>query len=196
MTLQPKLNNWFSGRSPVFSYLSASLQGLHTIRAFNMEHKCHQEFDAHQDLHSEAWFLFLSTSRWLAVRLDWLCALFVTAVTFCAVLSAGSKLEKCSLKKKKKKIRRGKKKKNHSAKFTRVAKPEMWHLSAGHVLESSCIAPTQPYQAALSAESRVCYLGNTVDRQPHWALTYCYLSQSTANENEKSTHCHHWGLNL
>ena len=80
----------FAGRSPVFSYLSASLQGLHTIRAFGMEEKCQAEFDAHQDLHSEAWFLFLSTSRWLAVRLDWLCALFVTAVTFCAVLAAGS----------------------------------------------------------------------------------------------------------
>jgi hypothetical protein len=28
-----------------------------------------------------------------------------------------------------------------------------------------CIAPTQPFQAALGAESRVCYLGNTADRQ-------------------------------
>ncbi|XP_025080220.1 multidrug resistance-associated protein 4-like isoform X3 [Pomacea canaliculata] len=77
-------------RSPVFTYLSASLQGLHTIRAFTMEDKCQQEFDAHQDLHSEAWFLFLSISRWLAVRLDWLCALFVTSVTFCSVLASGS----------------------------------------------------------------------------------------------------------
>ncbi|XP_076435453.1 ATP-binding cassette sub-family C member 4-like isoform X2 [Babylonia areolata] len=77
-------------RSPVFSYLSASLQGLHTIRAFSMERKCQEEFDAHQDLHSEAWFLFLATSRWLAVRLDWLCAIFVTAVTFLSVLMSGS----------------------------------------------------------------------------------------------------------
>jgi hypothetical protein len=28
-----------------------------------------------------------------------------------------------------------------------------------------CIAPTQPFRAALGAESRVCYLGNTADRQ-------------------------------
>ena len=88
-SFSPVLFLSFAGRSPVFSYLSASLQGLHTIRAFGMEDKCQAEFDAHQNLHSEAWFLFLSTSRWLAVRLDWLCALFVTAVTFCAVLSAG-----------------------------------------------------------------------------------------------------------
>jgi hypothetical protein len=28
-----------------------------------------------------------------------------------------------------------------------------------------CIAPTQPFRAALAAESRVCYLGNTEDRK-------------------------------
>ncbi|XP_041354291.1 ATP-binding cassette sub-family C member 4-like [Gigantopelta aegis] len=75
-------------RSPVFSHLSASLQGLHTIRAFGMQSKFMQEFDAHQDLHTEAWFLFLSTSRWLAVRLDWLCVTFVTAVTMCSVIAS------------------------------------------------------------------------------------------------------------
>jgi len=41
-----------------------------------------------QDLHTESWFLFLSSSRWLAIRLDWLCALFVTAVSFFCVLAA------------------------------------------------------------------------------------------------------------
>ncbi|XP_059156862.1 ATP-binding cassette sub-family C member 4-like isoform X7 [Physella acuta] len=75
-------------RSPVFSYLSATLQGLHTIRSMKMEEKFMEEFDAYQDKHSEAWFLFLATSRWLAVRLDWLCAMFVSAVTICSVLAA------------------------------------------------------------------------------------------------------------
>jgi hypothetical protein len=49
-----------------------------------------------------------------------------------------------------------------------------------------CIAPTQPFRAALGAESRVCYPGNTADRQTQrGALTYNHLSQSTANQNEK-----------
>ncbi|KAL4220738.1 Multidrug resistance-associated protein 4 [Mactra antiquata] len=77
-------------RSPVFSHLSASLQGLHTIRAFGVQDKFIEEFDNHQDLHTESWFLFLTSSRWLAIRLDWLCAMFVTAVSFCCVLAAGS----------------------------------------------------------------------------------------------------------
>jgi hypothetical protein len=40
--------------------------------------------------------------------------------------------------------------------------------------------------------------GNTADRQPQWTLTYCYLSQSAASQNEKwlttttgGWSCHH-----
>jgi hypothetical protein len=42
-----------------------------------------------------------------------------------------------------------------------------------------CITPTQPLWVGLGAESRVCYPGNTADRQPQWALMYCHLLQST-----------------
>uniref|UniRef100_A0A667ZNZ1 Cystic fibrosis transmembrane conductance regulator n=1 Tax=Myripristis murdjan TaxID=586833 RepID=A0A667ZNZ1_9TELE len=73
-------------RSPVFSHLSSSLQGLWTIRAFGAEESFQKTFDAHQDLHSEAWFLFLTTSRWFAVRLDGLCAIFVTVTAFSCLL--------------------------------------------------------------------------------------------------------------
>uniref|UniRef100_A0A4W5PPM5 Multidrug resistance-associated protein 4 n=1 Tax=Hucho hucho TaxID=62062 RepID=A0A4W5PPM5_9TELE len=69
-------------RSPVFSHLSSSLQGLWTIRAFKAQQRFQQAFDAHQDLHSEAWFLFLTTSRWFALRLDGICSIFVTITTF------------------------------------------------------------------------------------------------------------------
>ncbi|KAI5613509.1 multidrug resistance-associated protein 4 [Silurus asotus] len=74
-------------RSPVFSHLSSSLQGLSTIRAFKAEERFQQTFDSHQDLHSEACFLFLTTSRWFAVRLDGMCSVFVTITAFgCLVL--------------------------------------------------------------------------------------------------------------
>lgn len=78
----------FSARSPVFSHLSASLQGLHTIRAMRVQEKFCEEFDNHQNLHTESWFLFLSSSRWLAIRLDWMCAVFVTAVSFACIFLA------------------------------------------------------------------------------------------------------------
>ncbi|XP_070711624.1 ATP-binding cassette sub-family C member 4-like [Pempheris klunzingeri] len=73
-------------RSPVFSHLSSSLQGLWTIRALRAEERLKKAFDAHQDLHSEAWFLFLMTSRWFALRLDSICSLFITSATFGCIL--------------------------------------------------------------------------------------------------------------
>uniref|UniRef100_A0A3P8TH99 Multidrug resistance-associated protein 4 n=1 Tax=Amphiprion percula TaxID=161767 RepID=A0A3P8TH99_AMPPE len=73
-------------RSPVFSHLSSSLQGLWTIRAFRAQERLKKTFDAHQDLHSEAWFLFLMTSRWFALRLDSICSIFVTVTSFGCIL--------------------------------------------------------------------------------------------------------------
>lgn len=77
-------------RSPVFSHLSSTLQGLWTIRAFKAEERFQRSFDAHQDLHSEAWFLFLTTSRWFAVRLDGMCCVFVTITAFGCLLLRNS----------------------------------------------------------------------------------------------------------
>ncbi|XP_040888393.1 ATP-binding cassette sub-family C member 4-like [Toxotes jaculatrix] len=73
-------------RSPVFSHLSSSLQGLRTIRAFGAQERLKKAFDAHQDLHSEAWFLFLMTSRWFALCLDSICSIFITFTTFGCIL--------------------------------------------------------------------------------------------------------------
>ncbi|XP_057563694.1 ATP-binding cassette sub-family C member 4-like isoform X2 [Hippopotamus amphibius kiboko] len=75
-------------RSLVFSHLASSFQGLWTIRAYKAEQRFQELFDAHQDLHSEAWFLLLTTSRWLAVRLDVICAIFVTVVAFVSLILA------------------------------------------------------------------------------------------------------------
>jgi hypothetical protein len=58
------------------------------------------------------------------------------------------------------------------------------------------LAPTQPVLVAIGTENRVCYPGNTADRQPKWALRYCYFSQSTANQNEKLIHCDCWSSDL
>ena len=75
----------------MFTHISASLQGLHSIRAFGVQDKFVEEFDGHQDLHTEAWFLVIATTRWLAVILDWLCVLFIIAVSFSGVFAAKSK---------------------------------------------------------------------------------------------------------
>ncbi|KAM8873545.1 ATP-binding cassette sub-family C member 4-like isoform 1-T1 [Synchiropus picturatus] len=73
-------------RSPVFSHLSSSLQGLWTIRAFGAQQRLQRDFDAYQDAHSEVWFLFLMTSRWFALRLDTICSIFITIATLGCII--------------------------------------------------------------------------------------------------------------
>ncbi|VVC32358.1 Hypothetical protein CINCED_3A013682 [Cinara cedri] len=69
-------------RSPVFAHLNASLQGLTTIRAFEAEQILSKEFDNHQDLHSSAWYLFISSSRAFGFWLDVVCLIYISIVTF------------------------------------------------------------------------------------------------------------------
>ncbi|XP_022257889.1 multidrug resistance-associated protein 4-like isoform X2 [Limulus polyphemus] len=75
-------------RSPVFSHLSTSLCGLTTIRAFGAQQTFEEQFNKYQDHHSSSWFLFISSTRWFGIVLDWLSCIYITMVTWCLVLSS------------------------------------------------------------------------------------------------------------
>ncbi|XP_063697681.1 probable multidrug resistance-associated protein lethal(2)03659 [Culicoides brevitarsis] len=68
-------------RSPIYSHLGASLSGLSTIRAFKAEQMLIDEFDAHQDLHSSAFYLFLAAGRAFGFWLDGSCLIYITLIT-------------------------------------------------------------------------------------------------------------------
>lgn len=72
---------FFSARSPVFAHLSATLQGLPTIRAFNAGDILTKEFDRHQDLHSSSWYIFIASSRAFGFWLDVFCVVYIVLVT-------------------------------------------------------------------------------------------------------------------
>ncbi|XP_054157544.1 ATP-binding cassette sub-family C member 4-like [Oppia nitens] len=74
-------------KSPVFSHLANSLHGLTTVRAFGAQQSFEEQFDIYQDNHTATWFLFLSSSRWFAIVLDWLLWLYLTAVTLLMTLN-------------------------------------------------------------------------------------------------------------
>lgn len=60
----------------MLSHVTASMNGLTTIRAFNAETMLIQEFDDFQDAHSSAWYLFLASGRCFGFWLDMLCITF------------------------------------------------------------------------------------------------------------------------
>lgn len=68
-------------RSPVFSHISASLQGLTTVRAYGAQEILGKEFDNYQDQHSSAWYMVIACSRTFAFYLDLICVLYIAVVT-------------------------------------------------------------------------------------------------------------------
>ncbi|XP_038065585.1 multidrug resistance-associated protein 4-like [Patiria miniata] len=75
-------------RSPVFSHLSATLTGLSTVRAFKAQQRFTADFDGYLDGHTRAWFLFLSTTNWFGVQLDFFNVLFISGVSLTCILAA------------------------------------------------------------------------------------------------------------
>ena len=72
-------------RSPVYSYLSATIHGLKVIRSYCAEKICLKEFLYHLDNHSRANFLIIAVERWAAVRLEYLTLMFLMFVTIFSV---------------------------------------------------------------------------------------------------------------
>jgi ATP-binding cassette subfamily C (CFTR/MRP) protein 4 len=72
-------------RSPVYSSIPSTLEGISVIRAFGAKERFRLEFFAHQDENTRMFFSFLSGSRWLAFRLDGLVSLIIGCVVFLVV---------------------------------------------------------------------------------------------------------------
>ncbi|KAF2881306.1 hypothetical protein ILUMI_24862 [Ignelater luminosus] len=66
--------------SPILNHITASIQGLSTIRAFSAEKDLILEFDSHQNLHSSAQYLFISASRAFGLWMDLICTIFVSLI--------------------------------------------------------------------------------------------------------------------
>ncbi|XP_049950536.1 ATP-binding cassette sub-family C member 4-like isoform X1 [Schistocerca serialis cubense] len=78
-------------RSPMFSHLSDTLNGLATIRSSGVQDIVRKEFDDHQDRHTSAWFLYITNTAALGIWLDLLSSTFVGVVTYSfLVLSTAS----------------------------------------------------------------------------------------------------------
>uniref|UniRef100_A0A1I8MDU6 ABC transporter n=1 Tax=Musca domestica TaxID=7370 RepID=A0A1I8MDU6_MUSDO len=73
-------------RSPIYTHLGASLNGLATIRAFQAQDILIHEFDNYQDMHSSGYYMFLTTSRAFGYWLDCCCVLYLAIITLSFLL--------------------------------------------------------------------------------------------------------------
>ncbi|XP_047735562.1 ATP-binding cassette sub-family C member 4 [Hyalella azteca] len=67
-------------RSPVFTHLGTSLDGLTTIRASRTQRSFIKGFDDIQDLHTSSWSTSAATTQWYGLALDGLSSFFVACV--------------------------------------------------------------------------------------------------------------------
>ncbi|KAF9126806.1 hypothetical protein BGW39_006340 [Mortierella sp. 14UC] len=76
-----------TSRSPIYSHLSETLDGLTSVRAFGVSNKFMDEHIKTQEDNGRAFFTYLGMARWLGYRLDAVSALFlgVTAIACVAV---------------------------------------------------------------------------------------------------------------
>ncbi|KAL9966836.1 hypothetical protein ACROYT_G024964 [Oculina patagonica] len=73
-------------RSPVFSHISETLNGLDTIRTRGRQTDFVEEFYRYQDVHNQSNIMVMASGRWLGVRLDVLASLLIGAVAMAAVV--------------------------------------------------------------------------------------------------------------
>ncbi|XP_044730120.1 ATP-binding cassette sub-family C member 4-like isoform X2 [Chrysoperla carnea] len=73
-------------RSPVFSHVSASLDGITTIRSCGAQRLLAKEFDIQQDVHTGAWYLTIATGTAFGFWLDCVSIAFLAAVIFSFIL--------------------------------------------------------------------------------------------------------------
>ncbi|KAK5829384.1 P-loop containing nucleoside triphosphate hydrolase protein [Linnemannia elongata] len=74
-----------TSRSPIYSHLSETLDGLTSVRAFGVANKFMDEHIKTQEDNGRAFFTYLGMARWLGYRLDAVSALFLGATAIACV---------------------------------------------------------------------------------------------------------------
>ena len=82
-----------TARSPLYSHISSTIQGLSTIRAYKEEKKFSNNLHYYLNEHTKGWYLYLASNRWFGMRIDLISATFLAIVVLSAVPLADSKYE-------------------------------------------------------------------------------------------------------
>lgn len=74
-------------RSPVYSQLASTINGLKVIRSYHAEDISSNEFLRHLDDNTRVNFLLITINRWAAIRFDWIALVFIMVVTILAMIT-------------------------------------------------------------------------------------------------------------
>jgi ATP-binding cassette subfamily C (CFTR/MRP) protein 4 len=72
-------------RSPIYTLFSSSLDGLTSIRAFDVQEDFLNMFIERIDTNSRAYFILSASARWFGLRLDFIASLFTLVTALLAV---------------------------------------------------------------------------------------------------------------
>jgi ATP-binding cassette subfamily C (CFTR/MRP) protein 4 len=78
-------------RSPIYSHLSASIQGVPMIRSYRAQQTCIRDFSRCLDEHSRVYSVMLGMNRWSAMRIECVVAAFVGLLAFSMLILHRSK---------------------------------------------------------------------------------------------------------
>lgn len=78
-------NSLCTARSPLYSHISSTVQGLSTIRVYKEQVRFLNNLHFYQNEHTKGWFTKVATTRWFGLRLDMFGAVFLAFVVFSVV---------------------------------------------------------------------------------------------------------------
>ena len=81
-------------RSPVYSLLGTTLEGLTCIKVFGVQDMFHDWFTERKDIHSSTYVMYIGSYSWLLSTLNWLALSFEVMVVLSFVLFVKGKLKK------------------------------------------------------------------------------------------------------
>ena len=77
--------HFYTARSPLYSHISSTIQGLSTVRVYREEERFLNNLHYYQNEHTKGWYTKIATIRWFGMRLDLFGAVFLTFVVFTSV---------------------------------------------------------------------------------------------------------------
>lgn len=72
----------YLARSPIYSHLSSSIQGVPMIRSYGAQKTCIRDFSFCLNEHNRVYSVMLGMNRWTAMRIDCVVAAFVGCLAF------------------------------------------------------------------------------------------------------------------